>query len=213
MSGAIAAVVGTGIQTLVQGNALDGPVIAYILSTLGNINLIFVLTATVATATLGRRVYGALSHSEVPPRNVAGTVLVRRPSDNLAEGIVTHLERNRSRLRLADKQWESYVAALIGAGWKPVEVERADRPGRLRLRRGLRGDVRCDWPCSQARGADQVAEIDEVEKSVRSLGLDVTRIEQPGTLDGGDVLKIEKRSTWAAAGARTPRASGSCGTS
>ncbi|MDN4641180.1 arginine deiminase family protein [Agreia sp. PsM10] len=193
VSGAIAAVVGTGIQTLVQGNALDGPVIAYILSTLGNINLIFVLTATVATATLGRRVYGALSHSEVPPRSVAGTVLVRRPSDNLAEGIVTHLERTEVDSDLADTQWESYVAALIGAGWKPVEVERAtDLADSVFVEDSVVMFGRLAVLASPA-APTRVAEIDGVEKSVRSLGLDVTRIVQPGTLDGGDVLKIEKR--------------------
>ncbi|WP_374947255.1 dimethylargininase [Agreia sp.] len=193
VSGVVAAVVGTGIQTLAQGNALDPRVIAYVLSTLGNINLIFLLTATVATATLGRRVYSALSRSEAPPRTASGTVLVRRPSSNLAEGIVTHLERAEVDPQLADEQWESYVATLIGAGWRPVEVERASELadsvfvedsvvmfGRLAV-------------LASPAAPTRIAEIVDVEKSVRSLGLDVTRIVQPGTLDGGDVLKIEKR--------------------
>jgi dimethylargininase len=34
------------------------------------------------------------------------------------------------------------------------------------------------------------AEVDEVERTVRGLGLRIERITMPGTLDGGDVLKV-----------------------
>jgi dimethylargininase len=193
VSGVVAAVVGTGIQAMVQGNALDGSVVAYLFGTLGDINLIFALTATVATATLGRRVRTSLSGSEAAPRNVSHTVLVRRPSDNLSDGIVTHIEKSEVNGELAATQWEAYVAALIGAGWKPVEVERAEALadsvfvedsvvmfGRLAV-------------LASPGAPSRVDEIEAVEATVRGLGLDVTRIVQPGTLDGGDVLKIEKR--------------------
>jgi dimethylargininase len=193
VSGVLAALVGTGIQTLLQGNTLDGRVLAYLFSTLGNINLIFVLAATVTTATLGRRVYAALSQSVVPVPSLSGTVLVRRPSDNLADGIVTHQERLEVDTKLADEQWESYVAALIGAGWKPVEVERAsDLPDSVFVEDSVVVFGRLAVLASPA-APTRVDEIQEVETTVRSLGLDVTRIVQPGTLDGGDVLKIEKR--------------------
>ncbi|CAD6004027.1 dimethylargininase [Agreia sp. COWG] len=193
VSGVLAALVGTGIQALVQGNTLDGGVISYLFSTLGSINLIFVLTATVATATIGRRVCVSMSSSAIVPRSVSGTVLVRRPPKNLSEGIVTHLERSEIDVELADEQWESYVAALIGAGWKPIEVDVADTLadsvfvedsvvvfGRLAV-------------LASPAAPSRVAEIDGVEKAVRAMGLDVTHIVQPGTLDGGDVLKIDRR--------------------
>ena len=48
--------------------------------------------------------------------------LVRRPSSCLAEGIVTHIDRQPIDLSLARAQWESYVGALRTHGWKIVEV-------------------------------------------------------------------------------------------
>ena len=38
--------------------------------------------------------------------------------------------------------------------------------------------------------AERRAELEGTEEAVRSLGLDVVRIEEPGTLDGGDVLQV-----------------------
>ena len=52
--------------------------------------------------------------------------LVRRPSPRLAEGIVTHLERQPVDASLALAQWEGYVEALRSAGWEPVELPLLD---------------------------------------------------------------------------------------
>ena len=54
------------------------------------------------------------------------TILVRRPSPRLAEGIVTHIERSEIDLDLARAQWAAYVATMEKHGWKPVEVPPAD---------------------------------------------------------------------------------------
>ena len=48
--------------------------------------------------------------------------LVRRPSPNLAEGLLTHIERQPVDPELALAQWEGYVGALTDFGWEPVEV-------------------------------------------------------------------------------------------
>lgn len=48
--------------------------------------------------------------------------LVRRPSPKLADGIVTHIERTRLDIGLADKQWEAYVDAMWSNGWENIEV-------------------------------------------------------------------------------------------
>jgi dimethylargininase len=190
VSGVLAAVLGTGIQTMVQGNAISGDVIGYVFSTLLNINLIFVLAVTIATVTIGRKVYSGIAVTVTVPESIARTVLVRRPPAKLAEGQVTHIERSDVDVELAEEQWESYVAALVGAGWKTVEIEPADELadsvfvedtvvmfGTLAVLASPGSELRRD-------------EIEAVEESVRSLGLDVTRIARPGTLDGGDVLKI-----------------------
>jgi dimethylargininase len=52
--------------------------------------------------------------------------LVRRPSPRLAEGLVTHVEREKVDVELALEQWETYVEALRAHGWETVEVDPED---------------------------------------------------------------------------------------
>ena len=132
--------------------------------------------------------------------------LVRRPSPRLAEGLLTHLDRTPVDPDLALRQWEGYVAALAGEGWDVTEVPAAEdcpdsafvedtvvvyddlavisRPGALerRARDGRRPSR--PWPI---------------------LGYRIARIEEPGTLDGGDVLKHDG-TVWVGLGGRTNRA-------
>ena len=58
--------------------------------------------------------------------------LVRRPSSRLAEGLVTHIERQPVDVDLAMRQWEGYVAALHDAGWETLEVPPTDELPRRR---------------------------------------------------------------------------------
>ena len=55
----------------------------------------------------------------------ANKALVRRPSPRLAEGLLTHIERSSVDATSAAKQWEGYVGAFVGAGWRVTEVEPA----------------------------------------------------------------------------------------
>ena len=52
--------------------------------------------------------------------------LVRPPSPRLAEGIVTHLERQSVDYELGAEQWDRYVQALHSAGWETFAVPAAD---------------------------------------------------------------------------------------
>ena len=52
--------------------------------------------------------------------------LVRRPSPRLAEGLVTHVEREEVDVDLAVEQWEAYGEALRDHGWETIEVDPAD---------------------------------------------------------------------------------------
>ncbi len=52
--------------------------------------------------------------------------LVRRPSPLLADGLVTHVQREKVDVGLAGEQWEAYVEALRAHGWEIIEVEPAD---------------------------------------------------------------------------------------
>jgi dimethylargininase len=115
---------------------------------------------------------------------------VRRPSPRLAEGIVTHLDRQPVDYDLAMRQWAGYVAALHSCGWATVEVPPADDcpdsvfvEDTMVLYRNVAVIAR---PGADARRA----EVIDAEKTIESLGYSVNRIRPPATLDGGDVLKV-----------------------
>jgi dimethylargininase len=114
--------------------------------------------------------------------------LVRAPGPRLAEGLVTHIERRPVDVVRAHGQWEAYVAALGAAGWDTVEVEPADGcPDAVFVEDTL---VVCEDVAVVTRpGApSRRAETDGAEEAARVLGYRIARIEEPGTLDGGDVL-------------------------
>jgi dimethylargininase len=116
--------------------------------------------------------------------------LVRRPSPRLGEGIVTHLERQPVDYTLACRQWDAYVGALENAGWEALEVPPADDcPDGVFVEDAVvvYGELAVvTRPGAPARRA----ELDGVAQAVAEAGYTVERIEAPGTLDGGDVLKI-----------------------
>lgn len=116
--------------------------------------------------------------------------LVRRPSPRLAEGLVSHGERQRVDLALAEVQWRAYVDALDSAGWTVVEVAPVD---------GCPDSVFVEDPVVVYRDLAVVArsgalirrpEAAGVADAARAEGYRIARIAAPGTLDGGDVLKI-----------------------
>jgi len=116
--------------------------------------------------------------------------LVRRPSARLAEGLVTHIDRRPVDVDLAQRQWQGYVAAIEQAGWKPVEVApEQDCPDSVFVEDTM---VVFDRTAVIARpGAEsRRPETEAAEKTVAGLGYSLVHIEEPGTLDGGDVLKI-----------------------
>jgi dimethylargininase len=116
--------------------------------------------------------------------------LVRRPVDILAEGQITHIERMPIDLERARSQWEGYVAALQAEGWATTEVEPApDQPDSVFIEDAVilfGGTAVLASPGAPSRRGETAA----AEAAVRALGLTVHRLESPGTLDGGDVLKV-----------------------
>lgn len=119
------------------------------------------------------------------------TALVRRPSPRLAEGIVTHREREAVNFRRACTQWDGYVAALHENGWQTIEVSPAeDCPDSVFVEDTVvvhRSVAVISRPGADTRKAETV----EVEKAIEDLGYSINRIRPPGTLDGGDVLKVD----------------------
>jgi dimethylargininase len=120
----------------------------------------------------------------------ANRALVRRPGPRLAEGIVTHIERVAVDDRLARQQWQGYCEAMESAGWELLEVPPADDcPDAVFVEDTV---VVCDNVAVMTRpGAEsRRPEGAEVAKIVESLGYSLNQIRPPGTLDGGDVLKV-----------------------
>ena len=116
--------------------------------------------------------------------------MVRRPSRRMADGIVTHIDRTPVDLDLAFEQHAGYVRALARAGWAIHEVEPADElPDSAFVEDAV---VACDGLAVVTRpGApEREAEVAGAERAARDLGLEIARIEAPGTLDGGDVLQV-----------------------
>ena len=118
-----------------------------------------------------------------------GTALVREPSSRLAEGIVTHISRTPVDLELARSQHAAYGDALAASGWAIRPAPAADDcPDSVFVEDAV---VVCEDLAVLARPGAAVRrpEVGGVARAVASLGLRTARIEEPGTLDGGDVLQ------------------------
>jgi dimethylargininase len=128
--------------------------------------------------------------------------LVRRPSSRMADGITTHIDRVPADSGLAARQHGAYVRAVAGAGFIVREVAPADDlPDCAFVEDTV---VMCgDLAVLTRPGApERRAEVAGTSEAVRSLGLEIARIEAPGTLDGGDVLQVG-RAIYVGRGGRT----------
>jgi len=120
----------------------------------------------------------------------------------MADGIVTYGERMPVDADLAANQHAAYVDALAAAGWTIREVPPADDlPDSAFVEDTV---VVCGELAVLTRpgAAERCAEVAGTEETVRALGLELARIEEPGTLDGGDVLRVG-RTLYAGRGGRT----------
>ena len=128
--------------------------------------------------------------------------LVRRPSPRLAEGLITHIARTPVDPDRAHQQWEGYVAALRAEGWGTVEVPPADDcPDAVFVEDTV--VAYGDLAVIARPGADvRKPETAGTAQTVAALGYRIARIVEPGTLDGGDVLKHDG-TVWVGLGGRT----------
>ncbi|GAA2302226.1 hypothetical protein GCM10010431_21810 [Streptomyces kunmingensis] len=128
--------------------------------------------------------------------------LVRRPGPRIADGLVTHVERTPVDAGKALTQWQGYVAALEAHGWETFLVEPADDcPDAVFVEDTVvvfRNVALITRPGAESRRG----ETPGVEEAVARLGCSVNWIWEPGTLDGGDVLKVGD-TLYAGRGGRT----------
>jgi dimethylargininase len=116
--------------------------------------------------------------------------LIRTPGPRLAEGIVTHIDRQPVDLALAKQQWTAYVETLHSSGWGTIAVPAADDCPDAVFVEDTVVVYRDVAVITQPGAAARQPEIVDAEKVVDSLGYVVAHIRPPGTLDGGDVLKV-----------------------
>lgn len=116
--------------------------------------------------------------------------LVRRPGPRLAEGLVTHVEREDVDVDRALAQWEAYCTALREHGWETVEVAPAeDCPDSVFVEDTV-VMYRNVALIARSGAESRRTETTGVEEAVAALGCSVNWVWEPGTLDGGDVLKV-----------------------
>ncbi|MGH3705905.1 MAG: dimethylargininase [Agromyces sp.] len=189
-SGCLAALIATTVTASAAGNPFSGAIFLFVIGSLVSLNLIFILSIIVGEMLLAPIVLrGILAYApEAVDRRIA---LVRIPASNLDEAVLTHRDRQPIDQSLADQQWDNYCAALVAEGWETIEVDAAPELADSVFVEDtvvMFGDLAVlASPGAESRRA----EVEAVERAVRNVpGLTVTRIELPGTLDGGDVLKV-----------------------
>jgi dimethylargininase len=128
--------------------------------------------------------------------------LVRPTSRRLAEGQLTHIERVPVDVDLAERQWADYCNALDGWGFDTVRVAGDDDlPDQVFVEDTV--VMFDDFAVLTSPGAEtRRAETDAVDDTLRELGIETAALELPGTLDGGDVLKVD-RTVYVGQGGRT----------
>lgn len=128
--------------------------------------------------------------------------LVRRPTPSIVGGLVTHIDRQPVDPELATRQWHAYVEALRNQCWDIVEVAPDDScPDACFVEDAavVFGDTA--MICRPGHDARR-AETGPVSDTLQQLGYKIATIEAPGTLDGGDVMKVGD-TVWIGQGGRT----------
>ncbi|MGW9631921.1 dimethylargininase [Agromyces sp. NPDC055520] len=201
-SGCLAALIATTVTASAIGTAMSGPILLFVVGSLVSLNLIFILSVIVGEMLLAPVVLrGILAYApEAIDRRIA---LVRIPASNLDEAELTHRDRRPVDQALADRQWDNYCAALVAEGWETIEVDAAPELADSVFVEDtvvMFGDLAVlASPGAESRRP----EVEAVERAVRAVpGITVARIELPGTLDGGDVLKVGS-TVYVGASART----------
>lgn len=124
------------------------------------------------------------------PPDKRRAVLVRRPGPRLHEGIVDHIERVPVDYELAVQQWQQYVALLRRYEWEPIEVAKADDcPDSVFVEDTMVVYRNVAMICRPG-ALSRRPEVADAQRTIERLGYSIRRIEEPGTVEGGDVLKV-----------------------
>lgn len=103
---------------------------------------------------------------------------------------MSHIDRTPVDVNRALMQWNAYVDAFRTHGWSVIELDPLDdHPDGVFVEDVvvMYGDLAV---ITRPGIASRLGEIDGLDVWFRELGYEVARIDPPGTLDGGDVMKI-----------------------
>ena len=120
----------------------------------------------------------------------------------MADGITTHIDRVPADAGARGAAARGVRRAVAAAGWTIREVAPADDlPDSAFVEDTMVvfGDLAV---LARPGAVERRPEVAGAEEAVRALGLEVARIEEPGTLDGGDVLQVG-RTVYVGRGGRT----------
>ncbi|MET4638741.1 dimethylargininase [Mycetocola sp. 2940] len=191
VAGVIACFAGSGLTTVIGGFALDAATLAFLWGTFLSLNGVYVIVLSIVAATIGRAVYNrAIAFRSAQSTTGRRIALVRMPAGNLAEGQLTHVERTDVDTELADKQWDGYIAALEENGWTTREVGFAESMADSVFVEDTLVLLGNTAVVTRAGTESRRAEAEAAEETASDLGLRIERIMTPGTLEGGDVLKV-----------------------
>ncbi len=193
-AGIVGALLGSAVLlSASSGNIFASNVAIYLFGSLVGFNLLFVLSVAVVSALLGPAIADSVVRFRTVGRRTGErhVALVRIPASNLADGELTHIDRIPVNIALADQQWDNYCAALDAEGWETIEVPSAPELADSVFIEDavvMFGELAVITnPGAESRSGEIVG----AEQAVRELGgLMIERITAPGTLDGGDVLKV-----------------------
>ncbi|PWB98109.1 dimethylargininase [Salinibacterium hongtaonis] len=190
LAAALASFCGTMLTLIGQGATIDSAALSYLVTVLVGPNLVFIVASAIVGATVGVVVWRWVVRGSAPAATPHGTLLVRLPASTLAEGQVTHIDRLPVDPEEADREWDTYVEVFSDHGWKIVEIPVAE---------GLADSVFVE---DNAVVIDDLAiigvagtpsregESEAVETALRNHRLRIEHITAPGTLEGGDVLRV-----------------------
>jgi dimethylargininase len=197
---AVSAYFGSMLTVVANGTPLDAAVTEYLAASLIGPNLILISAFAIVSATAGVAMWRLIAGRDVASdRRIA---LVRLPSSNLADGQLTHIERSEVNTELADRQWEGYVAALTDHGWNTVEIPVAEGHADSVFIEDTVVLFGSTAVIANPGAPSRAGESEAIEASLAELRLKPRRIEAPGTLDGGDVLKAG-RTVYVGSSSRT----------
>lgn len=184
----LASMIGTSTRAASANPGTD--MSEFVWGSIVSVNLLFILAATALQGALAPKLYAKLL-SWLPSAKRGKIALVRIPASNLADGQLTHLERVPVNMDLADEQWDNYCAALRAEGWDVREVDAASELPDSVFVEDMVVMFGSLAVLASPGAPSRSLELAGVERAVRALpGIELQQIRQPGTLDGGDVLKV-----------------------